>query len=245
MFPSCAARILDPVESPGPTWARQRPRTPRGRDIRFEPSDEESIMFKHLFGGARGGHDQTPAALFERLEGRQLMAATLTGGGLLKVIGNGQDNAITIELNADDPTRIDVTIDGTLRSFDVADVERIRVRTKGGDDSAVVDDANGAINLRVNAAGGKGDDVLVGGAAADVIRGQQGDDDLDGGAGTDLVSGGPGEDVYQSTDAPSEIANLAEDDGVRISLSEAPAAVQATVTSELAGVSTFNLLRES
>lgn len=47
-----------------------------------------------------------------------------------------------------------------------------------------------------NADTGDGNDVLIGNAAANLLRGWRGNDLLDGGAGNDTLEGGPGNDVY-------------------------------------------------
>ncbi len=50
------------------------------------------------------------------------------------------------------------------------------------------------------AAGGDGDDVLIGDADANVLMGGAGDDRIDGRAGADRMEGGPGDDIYMIDD---------------------------------------------
>lgn len=57
------------------------------------------------------------------------------------------------------------------------------------------------MNIRINAWGGAGNDVLIGGVAADQLAGGVGDDRLIGRAGTDALYGGLGDDTLISLDA--------------------------------------------
>jgi hypothetical protein len=163
------------------------------------------------------------------------------------VSGTADDDTIAVALNAADATQIDVTINGEVRSFELARVRRgIRVNGRGGDDVVTVGATGGAVTLPALLNGGKGDDTLTGGGGDDRLLGARGDDDLGGGAGTDVLVGGPGQDVFQSTDAEAEYGDFEEgDDGVRIALSEAPAPVQASVNTLLAGSPPGGLFRES
>jgi Ca2+-binding RTX toxin-like protein len=191
-------------------------------------------MFKRVHG---------TASMIEGLERRVLLSASLRGAGLV-ITGTQDDDVIGVALNAADATKVDVSVNGELQSFDLARVRKgIRVSGLGGEDEIIIGDS---ITLATVLTGGKNDDTIVGGGGADKIAGGKGDDDLDGGGGNaDRVSGGAGEDVYQSTDDPGEIVDLVDgEDGVRIAFAEAPAPVQASVTMLLAGDPLRNLLRE-
>ena len=61
--------------------------------------------------------------------------------------------------------------------------------------------------------GGKGDDVLVGGAGDDSIDGGKGDDILVGGAGDDIIDGGKGDDVIYGDQAEGDVVVDDDDDG--------------------------------
>lgn len=55
---------------------------------------------------------------------------------------------------------------------------------------------------------GGGNDVLVGSAFADDLRGGSGNDDLDGGAGADVLQGGIGNDIYHVDNVGDQIVEL-------------------------------------
>jgi hypothetical protein len=87
-------------------------------------------------------------------------------------------------------------------SFPAAQVSRIEVRGKAGDDRIIID---ARLVKPVNLHGDNGDDVLVGGAGRDELRGGAGDDELHGGdgrdalydaEGTNRLSGGAGADRF-------------------------------------------------
>src|SRR5688572_24756624 len=111
-----------------------------------------------------------PRPAVEPLEGRLLMAATLRGGGLV-VTGTQDDDVISIAVNATNPAQLDVTLNGAVQSFDAARVKRIRVNALAGEDSVTIGSDASPVNVPAQIAGGRHDDVLSGGAAADVIRG--------------------------------------------------------------------------
>jgi RTX calcium-binding nonapeptide repeat (4 copies) len=126
--------------------------------------------------------------------------------GTLRVRGNGQDNAVALRLKAGDPTRIEVDAgdnDSADFSFARSDVSAIDVRTGNGDDSARVDDANGAFtdSIPTTISGGHGDDSLEGGqvqvaAENETFKGGAGDDTVDGGKGNDTAYLGAGNDTF-------------------------------------------------
>ena len=191
-------------------------------------------------GGRRAdGAARTRPSVVEHLEGRVLLSASLRGG-TLSVAGTRGDDEITVALNG---ASVDVTVNGEVRSFEAARVTRgIRADGRAGDDAI---DVAAAFALPVRLTGGAGDDELFGASGADLINGGKGDDDLHGRDGVDRLIGGKGEDVFQSSEDAAEIADLDEDDGVRIQFAEAPAPVQASVTTLLAGLPLRNLLRET
>jgi Ca2+-binding RTX toxin-like protein len=59
-----------------------------------------------------------------------------------------------------------------------------------------------------NAAGGAGDDVLIGNAGANQLSGGPGDDDLRGGRGPDHLLGGPGTDTLRGGPGEDTLANV-------------------------------------
>jgi uncharacterized delta-60 repeat protein len=136
--------------------------------------------------------------------------ARLTRAGTLRVRGTGGPDRITVtrarpaDLGA--TPGIDVTLNGVTRTFEAADVRRITVSGRGGDDDL---SADAALTLPVSLLGGAGNDVLAGGG---------GDDTLAGGAGNDLFTsrdtsadqllGGPGADI--ATKDPRDTARTIE-----------------------------------
>jgi len=73
-------------------------------------------------------------------------------------------------------------------------LDGLTIDALAGDD--VVEASGLAANvLALKAAGGDGDDVLIGSAGADVLLGEAGDDVLLGGPGIDTLDGGPGNNI--------------------------------------------------
>ncbi|NQV26308.1 MAG: hypothetical protein HQ518_18290, partial [Rhodopirellula sp.] len=91
------------------------------------------------------------------------------------LIINGGDHADTI----------------SITSFDSAFSGGIVVNGNGGNDTIDVS----AISLSTSLSGGLGDDLLIGGTAADFINGEGGDDTAIGNAGNDTINGGSGRDL--------------------------------------------------
>jgi len=175
----------------------------------------------------------TPFATgIEPLEGRVLLSAVLKGLSLA-LNGTPGNDTFVVSVNAADATKLDVSDNGTVTSFPLASVKKIKANGKAGNDVITL---AGNVAVPAMIKGGAGDDNLAGGGANDKLLGGKGDDVLDGGGGTDKVAGGAGSDLYQSSDGPTERSGFNEqDDGVRITLAEAPAPVQASVTSVLGG----------
>jgi hypothetical protein len=116
--------------------------------------------------------------------------------GTLRVQGGHGGQRASLRLKAGDPTRIEVDArdDGSADfSFARASVHEIRVRMGDGNDSARVDDANGAFTDAIPTliAGGDGSDSLEGGQ----IQAAAENETYRGGGGTDLVDGGKGNDT--------------------------------------------------
>ena len=166
----------------------------------------------------------------EPLEGRVLMSASLKGGALV-VNGTSGNDAISVSLNAADPAKVDVSVNGVAQSFDLSAVKRIRAGGRAGNDLIAV--AN-ALLVPALLKGGAGDDDLAGGGADDRLLGGKGDDVLNGNGGNDDVAGGAGADVYDSADGASERDGFDEkDDGLHLSVDQAPPLVQAVLTAVL------------
>src|SRR5436305_1358436 len=85
-------------------------------------------------------------ATIERLEGRRLLShapaaptAVLDSSGVLEVNGTRKADVISIQVDAADATKLDVTMNGTTVSFALADVKGIHVDAGSGNDTVTVD----------------------------------------------------------------------------------------------------------
>jgi hypothetical protein len=127
--------------------------------------------------------------------------------GTLDVKGGDRDDAVALRLRAGDPNtvQVDVGDDGSADfSFARGDLAAIMVSTGDGDDSARIDDANGAFTnaIPTTIAGGDGNDSLEGGqlqvaAENETFRGDGGDDAVDAGKGNDTAYLGGGNDTFR------------------------------------------------
>jgi Ca2+-binding RTX toxin-like protein len=126
--------------------------------------------------------------------------------GTLSVQGGHGGQQVALRLKAGDPSRIQVDAgdDGSADfTFVRSDVHSIKVRMGDGNDSARIDDANGAFtdSIPTTVAGGPGNDTLEGGetqtaAENETFNGGQGNDTVDGGKGNDTAYLGPGNDTF-------------------------------------------------
>jgi hypothetical protein len=126
--------------------------------------------------------------------------------GTLEVKGSHRADAVALRLKAGDPNTIQVDVgdDGSADfSFARSDASAINVEMRKGDDSARVDDANGAFtdSIPTTIAGGRGHDSLAGGqvqvaAENERFKGGAGDDTVDGGKGNDTAYLGAGNDTF-------------------------------------------------
>jgi len=127
--------------------------------------------------------------------------------GTLTVKGGHDGQRVALRLKAGDPSRIEVDAgdDGSADfSFDRARVHSIDVKMGDGNDSARIDDANGAFtdSIFTTIAGGDGNDTLEGGqvqvaAENETFDGGDGNDSVDGGKGNDIADLGDGHDTFR------------------------------------------------
>jgi Ca2+-binding RTX toxin-like protein len=158
---------------------------------------------------------------FETLELRTLLDATLNNG-LLTVTGT--DNAETISINPQ-AAQIIVDIGGSQTPFTAADVARISIDARGGDDTVTVN-----VNRPTTILGGAGadnitgsdggEDNVLGGAGADTFSGRGGNDTFtwNPGDGNDVIDGNAGNDthIFNGSDG-DEIMNVTPN-GARVRL---------------------------
>jgi hypothetical protein len=177
-------------------------------------------------------HRTTPPSA-EPLEPRRLLAADLAGG-LLRIIGTGGDDQITLELRAGIPDKYIVAINGEARTFDASRVTRgILVSGRRGDDVVDIDEQ---ITLDARILGGKGDDELFAAGGDDAVAGGKGDDYLVGGDGDDRIRGGAGQDLFDSSDSRAEMLDERLHDSESQELDEVPQAVRDAVLQTLNGL---------
>src|SRR5215217_5611185 len=127
--------------------------------------------------------------------------------GTLTVKGGHDGQRVALRLKAGDRSRIEVDAgdDGSADfSFDRARVHSIDVKMGDGNDSARIDDANGAFtdSIFTTIAGGDGNDTLEGGqvqvaAENETFDGGDGNDSVDGGKGNDIADLGDGHDTFR------------------------------------------------
>jgi hypothetical protein len=125
----------------------------------------------------------------------------------LNVKGSDGGQQVALRLKAGDPGRIQVDAgdNGSADfSFDRGDVHAIKVKMGDGNDSARIDDANGAFtdSIPTTIAGGDGNDSLQGGqvqvaAENERFNGGDGNDLIDGGKGNDTAYLGDGNDTFR------------------------------------------------
>jgi Ca2+-binding RTX toxin-like protein len=127
--------------------------------------------------------------------------------GTLEVKGGDGGQRVALRLMAGDPSQIQVDAgdDGSADfSFARSEVRAIDVKMGDGDDSARIDDTNGAFtdSIPTTIAGGDGDDSLEGGqtqvaAENETFKGGDGNDSVDGGKGNDNAYLGDGNDSFR------------------------------------------------
>jgi Ca2+-binding RTX toxin-like protein len=119
----------------------------------------------------------------------------------LRVRGTEANDAIALRLAAGDPgvVQVDLGDDGTA-DFSVprAEIEKISIEGRGGNDRVRIDDSNGAFTNAIPTMidGGRGNDTIAGGAGAETLMGGPGNDTIDGNAGNDLSDLGSGDDSF-------------------------------------------------
>jgi Ca2+-binding RTX toxin-like protein len=152
-----------------------------------------------------------PSCLLETLESRRLLSASLSSRGVLHIDGSAQADHISINLRG---AKVLVTVNGETTVFDARKVHR--VVASGGDGSDAIECADRKANhaIRLNLAGGAGNDTLVGGRADDVLAGGGGKDKLAGQAGNDTLTGGKGNDKAEGGDGDDDVCGGAGDDDV-------------------------------
>jgi Ca2+-binding RTX toxin-like protein len=131
--------------------------------------------------------------MFEVLETRRLLAASIDGSGNLIITGSAGDDTITVTLSGVNIV-VDIQPEGFNQSFAIAAITggNIGLNADAGND--LVDIADD-VTLPADIRGGAGNDTLRGGGGDDQIRGEDDADLLDGRSGADLLVGDGGVDI--------------------------------------------------
>ena len=127
----------------------------------------------------------------EALEQRQLLTAQLVFGSWYVAGTNGADE-ISVSQSEGDASTLVATLNGKVVGTEAAaDVNRIVMFGRDGDDTLTVSQEIG-VDSRLY--GQRGNDVIAGGSGNDLIAGGSGHDSLSGFAGIDRIFGGSGRD---------------------------------------------------
>jgi Ca2+-binding RTX toxin-like protein len=127
--------------------------------------------------------------MFESLESRRYLNASLDENGLLTVFGTPGNDVVHM---CEDGKLTQVIVNGQVTTFRTADIKAIMVDVGKGDDEVIL----GRRNAPAVLLGGAGDDTLSGGNGNDQIYGGPGNDYMFGRDGDDIMVGGPGSDQF-------------------------------------------------
>src|SRR5688500_8304468 len=123
-------------------------------------------------------------ASFETLERRQLMSAISFNGGTLVFKGDAwSSNQLTISVDNDGAT-LKANLNGVVKRFDLAAVERLHVV---GGDSADRIQIDPKLDRTAFIRTGGGNDVVRGGGGSDTVLAGNGRDKVYGNGGDDLI----------------------------------------------------------
>lgn len=140
-------------------------------------------------------NEYTSSSLFQSLESRQMLAASLVNGVLTVT---GTEAADHIGLDPRTTTQLRVEIGTRKQFFDLRQITKIVVNGLGGNDSIEVNKRN-PIAIGVEIHGGAGNDYIKGSNASDRLFGEAGNDFIEGKGGNDLIDGGAGNDLVNES----------------------------------------------
>jgi Ca2+-binding RTX toxin-like protein len=122
--------------------------------------------------------------------------------GVLAVRGSIHDDTIVLRLRAGDPAVLEVAGgegEPADFSFDRADITRITVDARRGDDAVRIQEGPGGVftdAIPTTLDGGDGNDTLAGGTGIETLVGGDGNDSIDGNRGNDAATLGAGDDTF-------------------------------------------------
>ena len=172
-------------------------------------------------------------SLVESLEGRTLFAVGAEPtislvNGVLEVSATRGSDVVEVSVDFNNSAMVNVTLNGEVQQFDLAQILSVRILGGPGDDIlsvlglSVTTRINGGLGADILTGalgnnwlyGGKGIDTLLGnigvdhlfgGDGIDSLFGGDGIDFLDGGLGIDILTGGLGADVFRGYDRAREL----------------------------------------
>ena len=165
--------------------------------------------------------------------------------GVLTVIGNSQDNVLTISRDAAGTILVNggaVPVVGGTPT--VANTRSITLLGVSGNDVLTLDEANGALP-KATMIGGSGNDTMTGGSGNDDQIGQSGNDTMVAKGGFDRLFGGTGNDTLTGGDADDQAFGEGGDDamiwnpGDDTDLNEGGAGVDTTIVNGGGGAERF------
>ena len=129
-------------------------------------------------------------------------AASTSLTGVLQIDGdqdfNNEPDVIRLVIDSGNPGMLDVFLNsGVPVQVPLSSIEKINIRSFGGDDSITIDGSNGQISVALGTtidAGADNDMVDASGGDATILGGT-GDDNITGSAGADYISAGTGDDT--------------------------------------------------
>jgi Ca2+-binding RTX toxin-like protein len=135
--------------------------------------------------------------MFESLEDRRLLSASIVGTQLQITGGSGND---VIRVSQQDAATIRVEENGVVSLFADSSVNTILVNANDGNDTVtLVSTTTLPLTEAATLNGGAGNDVLTGGGGADTLNGGAGNDTLTADTGNDVFDGGTGTDTVNYT----------------------------------------------
>ncbi len=72
----------------------------------------------------------------------------------------GENDTFILQRDSSDPSKLDVSVNGTSSQVNLSDFSQINVNGLGGNDTLIVDSSNGLVNLPINYDGGTGFNAL-------------------------------------------------------------------------------------
>jgi Ca2+-binding RTX toxin-like protein len=140
--------------------------------------------------------------MFESLEHRRLLDATLDGSGNLTVNGSSAADTITISLDGPN-TRVIIQPENFNQTFPTASITLIGVVAGDGADTVTIVDA---VVAPAVVQGDAGNDTITAGGGNDTIQAGDGNDSLAGGPGADAIAGDGGDDTVTYVGATAAVS---------------------------------------